>query len=770
MGLYRTTVPADGYWWGANYFTYGYETTIAVGSGTALVPQLDSTFTPLATFSHLARTLRPGTAAPMVQVPLVPGSVTQDNAAALATATRSYEQLMAQRYDTLVSSQLLALLNQVVSTQHTMEAIAAAIDVQLLLLAVFALYFVASRTSDEREPDVRLAELRGFRPRSVFGVALAEPLAITLTALPIGLVAAWILARATAPVLFPQGVGAPLTTLAVGTAVATAAVGLAAMAFGARRLVAAARSGGGAEARALQARSSAWRIVAEVAAIGLAAAAFAELLLVGVSGGGGSTHTDPLAALAPGILAVAVGVLGARLVPALTSATLPLTRNAPRVALVLATRRIARAGEFASQVVFVVLAVSLATFGIVGWKVAAYNRAVRSQFDVGADRVLAVQVRPGVNFLTAVRRADGGGRSAMAVMVENASDGVTLAVDSTRMAQVMSWPSGLSRESVAAVAKRLVPADLNPLVVLHGDQVALSITARVAATPLPQLSLDVMNDVYDTPGVIPLGTLHSGSQRYVGSTQGLCGSGCELNGIELSWSPPLGEASSPGQVHLTVTALADRIADSSFRVVPAGLADPHRWSAPDGGVRFAVPASARRPVLRSDWPHRWRSRPSVPSNWRLPMSRPNCRRSPPRRTRCRDQGTSSTWSDWTAPLCRDARSSRCRPCPTWAPPPTWSTWDWPSASSRDHRSMSPPRCGSAQRHGRPSSSASMRPASPSSVWIRPPGRPMPWPPRVSASPTPSSWWRRWPPPRWPSAPPPSSWRWRQDGGRPSWRP
>lgn len=477
VGLYRTTVPADGYWWGANYFTYGYETTIAVGSGTALVPQLDSTFTPLATFSHLARTLRPGTAAPMVQVPLVPGSVTQDNAAALATATRSYEQLMAQRYDTLVSSQLLALLHQVVSTQHTMEAIAAAIDVQLLLLAVFALYFVASRTSDEREPDVRLAELRGFRPRSVFGVALAEPLAITLTALPIGLVAAWILARATAPVLFPQGVGAPLTTLAVGTAVATAAVGLAAMAFGARRLVAAARSGGGAEARALQARSSAWRIVAEVAAIGLAAAAFAELLLVGVSGGGGSTHTDPLAALAPGILAVAVGVLGARLVPALTSATLPLTRNAPRVALVLATRRIARAGEFASQVVFVVLAVSLATFGIVGWKVAAYNRAVRSQFDVGADRVLAVQVRPGVNFLTAVRRADGGGRSAMAVMVENASDGVTLAVDSTRMAQVMSWPSGLSRESVAAVAKRLVPANLNPLVVLHGDQVALSITA-----------------------------------------------------------------------------------------------------------------------------------------------------------------------------------------------------------------------------------------------------------------------------------------------------
>ena len=89
----------------------------------------------------------------------------------------------------------------------------------------------------------------------------------------------------------------------------------------------------------------------------------------------------------------------------------------------------------------VVVAVSLTVFGVSGWAIAARNRATAAEFAVGASRVLTVAVRPGVDLLSATRAADAGGRSAMAVVVENASDGTTLAVDSSRLAQVVGTAS-----------------------------------------------------------------------------------------------------------------------------------------------------------------------------------------------------------------------------------------------------------------------------------------------------------------------------------------
>jgi hypothetical protein len=79
-------------------------------------------------------------------------------------------------------------------------------------------------------------------------------------------------------------------------------------------------------------------------AVAIAGVAFVEVAAAGVSNG---SHTDPLAAFAPGLLAFGVGVLAARLLPLTCRWAIALTRHSRRVATALAVRRLGRrAGRF----------------------------------------------------------------------------------------------------------------------------------------------------------------------------------------------------------------------------------------------------------------------------------------------------------------------------------------------------------------------------------------------------------------------------------------
>jgi hypothetical protein len=486
-----------------------------------------------------------------------------------------------------VSSQIDHVLDRAASTEHTTTTVVWVIEVQLVLLALFALYFASSRTAAEREPDVQLAELRGYRPRSMLAVAMAEPLAVVVAAVPLGLVAAWAGLSLWASRFFLPGIGTSMTLPAVVSALATATVAGVAMVFGARRLVSAAESGQGIAARSAGERSSIGRVVVDVAIVVAALAAFIELAVVGVSGTAGSS-VNPLAAFAPGLLALGVGVLGARLLPAVLSPTLPLTENSRFVATTLASRRVARRPDFSSQVILVIVAVALTVFGISGWAVAARNRTVRNGFDVGGPTVLTVSVRPGVDFLPAVRRADGGGHTAMAVVVEQASDGTTLAVDASRLADVASWPTDLGDRTASQAAAALVAPHLAAPVPVAGSRLAVTADAMVGAQPAPQLWADLFDNGYDTPEQVPLGTLLPGRHTYTGSLVGVCPSGCRLVDLALSWAAPLTDGGVPsGSVQLLLSSITTRTADGATNVVDAGLAEPRRWTAPQGGATLA---------------------------------------------------------------------------------------------------------------------------------------------------------------------------------------
>jgi len=564
VGLYRAGDPLAPFWWGQNFFGFG--------AGASSAPLLDDAFGPPSTVAAAAP---PALVSYLAQVPFRAGSLSVGQAGSMDAVLSRYERAVADRDGVLASTELPSALAAAAASQHTTATIVGVVVVQLVLLALFVLYFVASRTAGERLPDVRLAELRGYRPRSTLAVALAEPIAVVVAAVPVGLLVAWGVAAATAAAFFGEGIGASLTLTALAAAVGTGVVGIVATALAGRQMLSA---GALAPAASNGRRPTTWRVVGDVLVVVAAAAAFLELVVGGVGGSGG--HDDPLAAFAPGLLALAVGVLGARLLPVVLATGYRRTAHSPRVALALATRRVGRRPEFAAPVMLLALAVGLSTFAVVGWAVDRRNQGVADRFAVGADRVLTVEVRPGVDFLSAVEASAPAG-GVMAAAVERASDGTTLAVDARRMPGVVSWPPGLSHLDAAEVARRLVPSGLAPPVEVGGSQLEVTIDARLAASPAPQLALDLFDQGFQTPEQVVLGTLRSGTATYRASLAGLCTGGCRLVDLAFAWSPAE-ETGTPGYVDLSVTGVATRTAGGRTVPVAASLGDRSRWTSSSG--------------------------------------------------------------------------------------------------------------------------------------------------------------------------------------------
>ncbi len=572
VGIYEPGNPSTPYWWEYNYFVYGSPSEQYTG-----ITNLDAVF---ATFHGISTWVPKSRISVLGQLPYRDGSLTVDSVGTLRKRLTSYEANAYRTSGIRVSTRLLAILDSAGTVEHAAGTVVDVVDLELALLGIFVLYFVANRTAAEREPDVRLAELRGFRLRSTVAVALAEPVAIVTAAVPLGLLIAWIVARAVAPAVFGAGVGVSMTPLALLAAIAAGLVGVGAAALGARRSL----SGGlTAAADALPTPGSPrWSLLADAAWVALAGAAFFELVVAGDSGGGPS-GSSPLAALSPGLLAIALGVLAARLLPRALGAAHRRTAFSPKPAATLSTRTVARRTEYRTQLVLVALAVALTTFAVSGWVIAARNRDDRARLGVGANKVLDVSVRTGTTFVRAVRNSDPTGRYAMAVVVEHAPDGTTLAVDAQRFAAVATWPSALGKPA-AQVAHRLIPKGLAPQVPVRGT--AISVTADFTGTlhGSPELAANVYDIDTQFSSRITLGRLRPGAHRYEGGLYAYCPGGCRLLDLTVTWSTKT-TVHAP-TVTLGITSIAERSRSGSWTPLDAGLGDLHRWTSPSGRVQL----------------------------------------------------------------------------------------------------------------------------------------------------------------------------------------
>jgi putative ABC transport system permease protein len=572
VGVYEPGNPAAPYWWAYNYFIYGSPSQLYTG-----VTNLDAVF---ATFRGLAAWVPKSRIYVLGQVPYHYGSLTVDSVGGFRQRLTAYEASAYRSSGVRVSTRLLDLLHQAGVTEHATGTVVDVVDLELALLGIFVLYFVANRTAAEREPDVRLAELRGFRMRSTIAVALAEPVAIVTAAVPLGLLIAWVVARAAAPAVFGAGVGVYVTRLAVIAALVAGLVGVAAAALGARRSLA---GGLSAAADALPTPGSPrWALLGDVAWVALAGAGFFELVVSGDSGGGPS-GSNPLAALSPGLLAIALGVLAARWLPRALGVAHRRTAFSPRVAAALSTRTVARRKEYRTQLVLVALAVALTTFAVSGWVISARNRDDRAKLGVGASKVLEVSIRTGTTFVRAVRNSDPTGRYAMAAVVEHAADGTTLAVDAQRLATVATWPSVLG-VSAAQVARRLIPKGLAPQLLVRGT--TISVTADMAGSlkGAPELAANVYDMDTQFSSRVTLGRLRPGAHRYEGGLYADCPGGCRLLDLSVTWSTKT-TARTPTVV-LGVTSLAIRTRSGVWTSLDAGLGDLHRWAGSPGRVQL----------------------------------------------------------------------------------------------------------------------------------------------------------------------------------------
>ncbi len=579
VGIYHPGNPFASYWWEENYF--GFD---AVGPTDLLM--IDSVFTTPQGVRALAPHRKIYVTA---NVPYRQGSLTLSDVGLIQHDLVSLESHALHDDRVRVSTRMLTLLGQAGSVEHTEATVVDVVDLELVLLGILVLYFVASRTAAEREPDVRLGELRGFRSRSTIAVALAEPVAVVGAAVPVGLLGAWLVAGAVTPAIFGPRIGSTADLLAVGAAVAAGIVGVAAAGLGARRSLVGGLSAA-ADAAPGEIGRSRWQLLGDAVVVAVAGAAFFALAVGGDSGADRS-GSNPLAALAPGLLALALGMVAARLLPRILNVVNRRNAFSSRLAASLATRTVGRRREYRSQLVLTALAVALAVFAVSGWAIAAFNRNQKAEVGVGATRVLSVAVRQGTTFLKDVQAANPNGREAMPVVVEHAANGTTLAVDARRLGSTAIWPTDLGLRTATA-ARRLHPTGLAPEIRVAGRRVAFTIDSTGHVTPPPQLSLEVYDVDTQFTTTLPLGSLTPGLHRYTAGLYSYCPGGCRLVGLSVTWSPPKVPAGtrSPA-VTMTIRALRQQARSGGWRTLSAGLGNSQDWFLPLGGAQLSGSSS-----------------------------------------------------------------------------------------------------------------------------------------------------------------------------------
>ncbi len=531
------------------------------------------------------------------QVPLFPGRID------LSNESRFLDDLAAARSDVKSSDAVVSateapqVLAQAAHDRRVMSTIVVTVAVQLLLLALWVLAGLVVRSSEARQAEIRLARLRGFPWRSVVGVIAAEPGVLCLAALPIGAFVAWAAVLVARSSLFFAGtavrtdgwlwvsIGATLLGIMGALAVGTARV------YRSSTLVEVAAGG---QAR----RHLAWReragVIADVVVLMLCGAALAELIARGAFAGG---KADPLAAVGPGLVALAAAVIAAQTVAVVARLLIRATVQSRRVATFLTVRQVVRRPVLLRQGRVLVVALCLACFASASWSLARFNRARLSEFEVGAAQVVTVTLPAGQDPVETVDETDPAGRWAMASAVVATSSSTVLAVDARRLARVASWPSGISSASAREVSAMLSP-HVSPQVTLTGQDLGVRVlTEGAAAAPgAGDVHLDAwLYNVRDTDtSLVDLGAVRSGLSDYTAALGPDCLTVCRLTGVGLVPGPSTAAALfTSGQTTLVVTGLQVQEPAGRWEPLPADLAGS-QWSSSMAGVSVTTTAAGPR--------------------------------------------------------------------------------------------------------------------------------------------------------------------------------
>jgi hypothetical protein len=521
--------------------------------------------------------------------------------------------------DVTMSTDLGKVLDAAAHQRSLVDRGTLLVTVQLALLAWLVLFEVVSDSVESRGNEIALAKLRGLRPWRTAWFAVSEPLVLLVVAAPIGFGLGWLATR-----LFSSAVLAPHTPVALTWPAAAALAGgfvggvVAAVAACYRTLTRSVLAQWRRTTRSPR-RSRAGLVVDVV----VSAAAVAGLVVLLT----GSAHGTSVAALlVPGLLVMAVALLGTRLLPLLARTLLRPTRASGRIGLFLAARQVARRPAGLRLAAMLAVAVGLASFGVSGEAVAAGNRDARAQAELGAERVVAMQFARGVDPVAAVARADPDGQWAMAAAtwLPDGGDsvvGTVLAVDASRLAR-LGYPAsgGPSSQQIADMIGRSTVA---PLVTTATKmRVVIGASGMRGVPPLVEF-------IFRSPAApfltVSAGTLQPGTHTYTATLD--CAGGCTLLGLAWNRSDPSGALSGTVTVqsvewyqqarwvpvNASLTKPGAWRAGPEFsqstdklRATPDGLRDDYQSSSGYGGISYAfapqpLPVVATRAAVISGY-------------------------------------------------------------------------------------------------------------------------------------------------------------------------
>ena len=480
----------------------------------------------------------------------------------VATVSSARQLYYANGY--ILDGDLSDLADRIQSQQNLLRLAVPLSALLLALLGWFALFLAVGETAKPRRADVGLLRLRGVPTGRVWALISPQSALPVLVAIPFGIAAGYLLAAGLTGAFFDPLRHRTTSTLAVALSVAAVLGALLAALASERRTL---RTPVATLLRQVPRPRPAWQSGAvDAAVVALALAGIYQVR---------STPTAPasgFAVLAPALLAVAVGVLGARLLAPVAARVTRRMLRTGHLSAALAGVHVARRPGVPRLVTLFVVASAALGYAALAWVDTDHSLAWRAERDLGGDRVLTVRADSRAALLAAVRAADPSGRYAMAVsrIGDAGTAAPVLAVDSGRLAAVAPGflPAGHEGD-----ARRLRPARPEPVRVT-GTAVDVSVTV----SRLPRLPVRLVVDLTGPdgrPAPIELGPLRAGSAHYGGPVD--CRAGCRLVGFELAGGPPGGPPQYPPA---GLTVRLDGLSQSGPAATVLGAAvfgDRTRW-------------------------------------------------------------------------------------------------------------------------------------------------------------------------------------------------
>ena len=599
VGLYESIDVTTPYWAGRAQPPAAPEA--AVGEQSALT--IDEVFT---TWPTLAAEPWPGLRTHL-DIGLRPDRLDLDRMAEVQAATAEVDALAAT-VGAAASSKIGPLLDSTTVQRDQARSVIPLLAVQLAVLGIVVLAFVCAAATEQRRPEIALARLRGH---GTFGAALLllrELGVLVLAGTVLGAALGWLVAIGAAALWLQPGVGVEIRWAVGAAALASLVAGLLAIiAAGTPTL----RQPLTSLLRRVPPRASTLQVgLVEGAVVAAAAAGVATLL----TGDGG-----PIALLAPGLLAIAGGLL-------LAQATIPTAGPLARLALrrgrvswALAGLQIARRPALRRLIAIVTVACALLVFAVDAWSVADRNRTTRAELEAGAPVVLTVDADSSLALRQAVLDIDPDGTFATPVVTVSSLTEVgprTTAVEPAAFARIARWGDDDRRPASKALTS--ITPTLPAPIEITGDRVEVEATfasrglSRELDGPDPELGgpLRLSLGISDRAGVgrqVDIGRLREGRGTYRADID--CEQGCHLEQVVVNRT--FGDFVD-AQVSLDVLRLragtAGALADVDLDNETVGSWDALPWR-PDAftdsfvdagdtlalsGVSFGVPVAAQR--------------------------------------------------------------------------------------------------------------------------------------------------------------------------------